>query len=529
MLRKHLLPSITIIVCLLFGVALVSAQNTTSEVTPDNTPGSTMQGVLQKDTPVSTATLIRASTNTPTAVNTHTPTRESTPEATPTASPESRPQATPTMLESNPEVAAWTAWVYERATGRVVLINSEGKLVLEFTLQMPFGYDTYPEDIAVSPDGVLIAYVVAHGTTGSKRLIVSDWRTNEIISTNTLTPLWISETEGEYIVFHETDENLALGYSQYHPDWQFSLNADGELVLPEDGTLAFGQRLVMGRWEIVIYDPLSDETLRTLYSDSPVTAAVGIAPDAKQTPIVLRYRDDAVYFILVPDEADDADDGRLTPYAGYVWNTTTNTVCPSIAYGALPMYTDTLPATGEVIMALSDPALPNHQDDFSSPQRNALYIYDPTLDAIYPFYNTSYYSLVNPRFIQNGARILIGVADRNGNILWWRVIDQSGESQTEYTGRYRSDAEFLGVPDGYIALEQNTQGETYLFHQITSHRIRGFKADVIWYGDSTASPHFIWQQSGIEPPTHFDIPWAQLAEPIYGDGECPESETGGAP
>ncbi|MBN1284894.1 MAG: hypothetical protein JXB47_05830 [Anaerolineae bacterium] len=416
----------------------------------------------------------------------------------------------------------WTSWLYEPSTGRVTLVDSAGETVLAFHLRLPSGItcDSYPDDVAVSPDGTLLGYMVTDSATEGQELVVADWRMSKFL----LQYLLPSPPDDEAvfatplrIAFHETDETLALGRELYNPETRFSMySGDQQEITERDVSLAVGYRRKNERWTVIVLNPLAGGVRAVLHSHSALTRSVDIPEDGAYLPVVQRYYDDKVVFTLVP-----AGKYALPRYDSYVWDLTARTVSQTVAYLTLPEYTDTLESTGEVIMAMYDDRLSHRQEDFEDDwHRNTLYIYDPATGSAYPFFHDPAFSLVAPRFVQNDTRIVVGVMDENGKIIRWRVVRRDGSTDVRFFRVGAGGVDAMGTPTGYIVLGRGGHGEAFLLDTDTLNQRVVSLGHILWFDDQAVAPRLLWVQNGTAPDDdESDTPWAQLADPVYDGGE----------
>lgn len=421
-----------------------------------------------------------------------------------------------TAQDAPPPASLWTVWIYEPSDGQITLVDSLGEVVLSFNLPLSNvrGYNQYPTNPTVSPDGTLIGYILTSEITGMQRLVVADWRAGNLLVERQL-PLPPEDGAAfvtlPRVAFHETTESISLGYELYHPEWRFSMGEDETLEIPDrDETVAVSYRRRDGRWAVAVLDPITNSIIHTLRSHSPLTKSAGIREDQTYLPVIQRYHDRQVTFTLVPE----GENPQLT-YESYTWDLDTRAVYKTAAYLTLPKHADTLEATGEVVMAVRDDRLA-YRKDFDEPHRNTLYVYDPLMGMAYPFFHDPEYSLVLPRFIQNDTRIVVGLVDADGELVKWQIVNRDGTVDKKFDRGDSGGVDAIGVPTGYVILGHGEQGEAFLLDVNTLNTGEAeLKERVLWFDGEAVSPYLLWAQSGAEPLPDAALPWAQLASPVY--------------
>jgi hypothetical protein len=376
--------------------------------------------------------------------------------------------------------AGWQAWLYDPTDARMTRVNDAG-FVEDFVLPIPTGYDLLPQRVAVGHGGSPFAYTVTNSATYQAQLVVSNADLSFFAVNLPATLADSLQFVADELVFDETNASLAIGYA---------LNGGG--------------------WQISIVDFAGGAVAQTLRSDDPLVSVLGLPTQQGITPIVQRFQERAVIFTLVLTGTEGAPQ-----YPSYTWKLDTNAVTADIAYPTLD--NDTLLSTGEVVMSMPDERLPNTASGFMFFQSNSLHVYDPALNARYPFYNQPDVTLYRPRFIQGGERVLAGASDAAGTSTTWQVIERSGALM----GIVPITAEVASVenvPDGFIYTSGGVSpGATTLVYVNTRD---GLDAGVpIWTSAPGAAPQIMWTGS-IGFAAQAALPgWAQLAAPIAGTGE----------
>ncbi|MBZ0306320.1 MAG: hypothetical protein K8I82_09665, partial [Anaerolineae bacterium] len=228
----------------------------------------------------------------------------------------------------------------------------------------------------------------------------------------------------------------------------------------------------------------SERMTLILRSTSPNVKAVGIPTDPDLLPVIQRYIGTQVTFTLVEPSASASQ-----PEGGsYTWNLTDNTVRVDTPYPAVA--NDYWSPTGEMIIAVVAAELPNDSVAFANQQANALYVYDPAQETLYPFFVARDLSLFFPRFVQNGARVLFGGLDAAGTV-GWLVIERDGSGVGEWRppdGTVISSIQ--GTAAGFLYMAEMPNGHTTLFDV---NMDTGLSVGTpIWSSATNDYPRLVW-------------------------------------
>jgi hypothetical protein len=383
--------------------------------------------------------------------------------------------------------SSWQVWLYDPADARMTLVNETG-FVQDVVLPVEAGFDLLPQRVAVAHGGSLTAYTIANSRDFRTLLFVANPDgafTSASLPADSPAATILADSL-QYVanefVFDESNASLAIGYSLVNGGWEISVRATGNLL-----------------------------ELQRLRSNDPLVTVLGLSSQQGITPIVQRFQERTVIFTLIQTGTEGA-----SQYSSYRWNLDTNAVTADIAY--LTPDSDTLAATGEVVMSLHDERLANTRDNFIFFQANSLHVYDPALNARYPFYNQPDVTLFRPRFIQGGERVLAGASDAAGTSTTWQVIERSGAP----VGNVPIAAEVssvAGVPDGFIYTSASvTPGATALVYVNSRNGLNsGFP---VWTSAPGATPQIMWA-GGTGFTEQTVLPgWAQLAAPVSGTGNA---------
>jgi hypothetical protein len=249
----------------------------------------------------------------------------------------------------------------------------------------------------------------------------------------------------------------------------------------EETAFALGYQTPDG-WQIDIISLVDGQIVHTLKGEPSAPVSI------------YDYRDAAVHYALNEQ--------------GYAWGTLGQSVAPDVIYAS--PYFDRLESTGEVLAAAWDSRLPQ----MGPGQPNALHVYDPLLRVRFPVIAVTGY----PRFVQNGARILLQTADA------WQLLERDGT----LVGTLPTDPLFTitsvcGSDIGVLyTLKLNDTGRAVpaLFEDDTrdglhpgwpSWRISGELFQARAGGDADAPLEIVWCETRAAPEVY--PPWPQLAAP----------------
>lgn len=407
-----------------------------------------------------------------------------TPNPTPIAAA-STPAIAPTAVVTAEEtelpittVNTWRAWVYQDS-GTATLIASNGS-VLD-TVQLD-SFTTPPGQIAVSGDGRVLVYAVWE-TARDGTLYIHDTTLTEPLT---------------YAIPHDR--------SSFTPGHTIERAPNARLFNEHNTQFAFGYGLGEEGWQITILDVLTGLPVIDLRHDSPLMLPYDPPIDFGIVPVIQQFQQDRVTFTLHPSGA------LQPPYQSYTWDIAANTVTPDSRFASV--FNDLLPPTGEIVMALPAPDLPNTAASFSnSEQLNALFVYDPSRSTAYPFFNAPELRLFTPRFIQNGERLLVGGSDASGAFNGWMVIERSGDLMgvMPLPGTMWDRA---GVADGFIYIPRDdSAGSTRLVLVHVNTRDGLDPGDAVWTTERTGRPQIAWVGYIATAADYAD--WGQIGDVVF--------------
>lgn len=384
------------------------------------------------------------------------------------------------ILPTSAQDAGWTAWLYNQPTGSMTQINQIGGVVDTFMLPLPAGADSYPLSVAVGHGGSPLAYVAYDSQTFQGILTIS--RRDQIVAQFAL-PLTYSDS--------------------------FELIADESVFNEDNSQVALGYALDGGGWGLIVLDITTGQVTETIRHNDPLIAVLGLPDNFGVVPVVRRFNGNTVTFNLVQTGTEGA-----ASYEGYDWNLDTGAVTSNPVYASLD--SDIFPATGEVIMALSDERLENNETEFMFFQSNTIQVYDPLTGGRYPFYNAPDQSLYFPRFIQNGERILVDSVD-SAQRYGWIVLERNG-TLVGSVSTATSILDVHGVPEGFVYTSADFIPDVITLMFVDTRTTLGVGVPV-WSSASGESPSLIWAGSDVVSAQTAYTPWAQLAAPVFASDQ----------
>lgn len=330
--------------------------------------------------------------------------------------------------ESTTTASDWTISLYEQTIGKVTRVSPAGEVVAEYSLPLPAKFDTYNYDVAVTPSGDYIAYIVSKVGDGSNpvqdsSLVVYDTAANKISATYDLNPDVIREginTASYSLRFNDEGTRVFTGY--YVP----VEGADNEWTQ-----------------EFVALDVATGEVVNTLTGD--MLADAGANPTAPYTPKIIRFEGDVATVLLYPI-FQQMSPGNVV----FNWNVATNEVraAPADLTGA----TDYFAGTNEALLLTYDPEIDALAEGETRVEgmlvpANTVSLYNMDTGEITPVFSQDV-SIVSARFVQNGERILL-FADAGARGI---LIERDGTVVSEFPN-LPGDTFTSSVPEGFIYVD----------------------------------------------------------------------------
>lgn len=321
-----------------------------------------------------------------------------------------------------PAQGEWTVSLFDQTTGTVTRVAPTGAAVGEVTLPVTEGFDFLNYNLAISPSGDRLAYLVSQMGDGMNpvqpsELVIYDANAQSVAATVDLNA-------------NITREGINAAGTSLH------FSADGSRVM-------FGTYIpVEGRYtlEFTALDAATGQMINTLRGDA--IASLGVTANSAYYTQVIAFEGDMAMLVLHP--VFIAQD--VQPVA-VQWNVVTNEV--AAAPDELVNVTDYNPATDEAILLTYDQMVDTlaegeiRADGFFLPP-NTIQIFDPVTGAAQTLFAEDS-NLISAKFVQNGERIL-AVADSGARGI---LLDRNGSVLREFTDLPGMTFTF-GTPEGFI-------------------------------------------------------------------------------
>lgn len=362
------------------------------------------------------------------------------------------------------QTTPWSAWLYN-ANGVMTRVSSDGT-VHDITLPTVQG-QSYPQRVAVSRGGDLVAYVTHNPQLNASRLVIYNLSAEGVAADYVVTDLFAQSLD---------------------------IQASPALFSESDTELAFGLAPREGMWKLVILNTRNGATLTELRADSQTAIDAGLPGGVGIVPVVRSYQGGEIAFDLKASaEADET-------LGSYFWNPIANQLRSNDLYPGEGI--DLLTPTGEVVAAGYESQFPA----LGAAVANAVYAYSPATGRRVPFYTDPAHALARPYFVQNGERVLVNGLSADGS-TGWSLIERNGA--TVGTAAF-SAVDLFGLADGFIYLTPDDAAMLMLANtrdgidagQPVGMAPAGAHMQLAWAGDNAA------------PPTVTYLPWIDLTDPI---------------
>jgi|GEM_PF-1479367 len=392
-----------------------------------------------------------------------------------------------TSAAQEASIPAWTAWLYDGATGTVTAVGADGLVSREFVLPLAQAFNAYGANIAVSPSGKWIAYLGSDSSASvpNRSLFVYDVALESIVASYQLAP-----------------EEEATSLDLYPTPFMF----DEATNRVSFGTIFFDRTNadVPPAWKIIVLNTNTSAVEAMLSSDNPNTATV-MGENFLIIPVIRRFSEGLVTFMTVYYAT-----GGAPQYPAFTWDIATDEITTDTIFTI--SNSDYLLTTGEVLSAVLDERLPvtSVQPVGPIPVFNAIQVYDPASNSTYPFYTSADEILNGAYFVQNGERVMVSVYSDELGIVWTllerdgTVIAQPDLPPTAYI--------IVNTPDGFLYSEASPSTEEGTRIIAVDTRSGDFTQNVIYTAPAQQYPLLAYVQINAPPSTTY-IPWSQVADP----------------
>lgn len=312
-------------------------------------------------------------------------------------------------------IVPWDAWLYDSASAQVWRVNALGTVLAADVLPTSPG-DVLLERATASRSGDLIAYVAQTGT--GARLNVYNTISRTLIMT--------------YAV------PSAPGGIAYN---SFDFFVSPAVFSPDDRTLAFGYQ-VDDEWTLLQLDVTTGAVLGVLTRGHPIFAPLAFGGF---TPQVTANTGTDVYFMLILTGA-----GGAATYPAYRWQPLGGSIVEDSVANVAGQ--DLFLRTNEVLKGMYDEAFPNRNAEIMGPFNHTNTVQVGVLGTGTTSTVLADGNLVfsQPRFVQNGERVLSNLYTIDLSSNFWNLYDRSGVYQGSPTLPDNANWRMAGTGDGFI-------------------------------------------------------------------------------
>jgi len=368
----------------------------------------------------------------------------------------------------------WTAWLYDRETGRVQLVNETGAVQQEVALPTLTGFDIYSYNIAVSHNGRYIAYRLNQANSRIAQLVIYDTDFGGIIA-------------------------------QYFPGAILadSLDFTSESRSFNDANTSFIYTFVTEReaFEIVLIDLAAGVANFRLTTEDALVRQANIRTD--YLPVIQRYVGTEFAFSMtnfatqaIPDETSYRfNPGSLLPESSY----------PTVQSG-------TFKPTGEAVFAVQDIRFANRLETLERPRHlNTLQVFDPRTGERFPVFQRESWSMGNAFFVNGGRQVLFNAFDLDNETNLWGLIDRSVQV-VNIAPVDPLEQQVIGMSDGFLHLFDNGASAELRYARIENNVV--VEDRIIWAAEAGRYPRLVWAQDSRQA-TNVQLPaWERLATAV---------------
>ena len=337
----------------------------------------------------------------------------------------------PVSAQDETQASAWTVTLYDQTTGTITQVAPMGDVTTQATLPIPQEFDFYNYNVAVSPLGDDVAYLVSKVGDGSDpvqptELIVYDTHTQSITTMHDLAEGMTREginAAGTSLHFSDDGSRLVTGY--YVPTGENTYNM-----------------------QLVALDTATGEVINTL--DSQALGLVGVDANSAYDTQVVAFQNDAATVVLRPVFVNQ----NFSPIV-LNWNVSTNDV--ALAPTDMVNATDFLPSTGEALVLVYDESVDALAEGETRAEGaifppNTIRLLKPATGETQTIYAEDT-SFINAKFVQNGEKILAFSFAGAGGIL----LGRDGTVLTEFEN-LPGDTFTYGTSEGFIYADPQQPG-----------------------------------------------------------------------
>ncbi|PJF45022.1 MAG: hypothetical protein CUN55_00985 [Phototrophicales bacterium] len=393
--------------------------------------------------------------------------------------------------KADAQSVTWLAWTYDDLNGEMIQIDSSG-FTHKSVILPKNSNDTYPYNVAVSPQGDRVAYTLTN-SNGDVALYVYDLVGDVVLAQF-------------YVPFSNAIDSL-------------NFVARPEIFSPDGSQIAYAYAH-QNEWMLSILDINSGGQV-VLQTSQQFTGEI---------PVPMWFDGFTVHVTMVPLAA-----GGFTSLNSFAWDTLSNTWQTTDFFPVLNA--DIEPRTSEVIFPALDTRFNDRTNDMLGVgvHYNSVQVYAPNISPLpFPFYVDEINTIDAAYFIQNGERILLQTTQIDGDSYGaLSVVERSGAVAGLLPYENLWIERIMDVGDGFVFSTSTTELERFfptlsgvnssaIVYVSTTSQIQGNLGQVVFTGIHGTNPRLVWAQDITNRNLPDTTSWGQVgvvsANPPQGVG-----------